>query len=263
MGRSARRAGQQRRLRGGRSDRGAVRRRGPQAVRRQRVRHVVDDPCLASHDARAACRPHHQRVVRDLELHRFARRRRARGDEARRRSAVRGARGGGRAARHPRTAIEPGSFRTEWAGRSMVRAKARIKAYAPTADAREHLLAEISGRQPGDPARSARAPTDRARPGSAAPPGPRLGRDHRSRPRRARSCRAWRSTGRCRSRRTSNDEEAWLRPLRRQRINHGHERTIAPDPRGRSPPLSAASGRRWPSSRTGSTAHPRGARRSP
>ena len=54
------------------------------------------------------------------------------------------------------TAIEPGSFRTDWAGRSMTRAKTRIDAYAATAGARERLLEQFSGRQPGDPARAAR-----------------------------------------------------------------------------------------------------------
>jgi NAD(P)-dependent dehydrogenase (short-subunit alcohol dehydrogenase family) len=53
------------------------------------------------------------------------------------------------------TAIEPGSFRTQWAGRSMVRAKTRIDAYAQTAGRRDHLLEQINGRQTGDPTRAA------------------------------------------------------------------------------------------------------------
>jgi NAD(P)-dependent dehydrogenase (short-subunit alcohol dehydrogenase family) len=54
------------------------------------------------------------------------------------------------------TAIEPGSFRTDWAGRSMVRANTRIDAYAPTAGQRDHALEQINGRQIGDPTRAAR-----------------------------------------------------------------------------------------------------------
>jgi NAD(P)-dependent dehydrogenase (short-subunit alcohol dehydrogenase family) len=53
------------------------------------------------------------------------------------------------------TAIEPGSFRTEWAGRSMVRAKTRIDAYAQTAGQRDRALEQINGRQIGDPTRAA------------------------------------------------------------------------------------------------------------
>jgi NAD(P)-dependent dehydrogenase (short-subunit alcohol dehydrogenase family) len=55
------------------------------------------------------------------------------------------------------TAIEPGAFRTDWAGRSMTRASRTIDEY-------EALLAPISatraarsGKQPGDPARAALA----------------------------------------------------------------------------------------------------------
>jgi NAD(P)-dependent dehydrogenase (short-subunit alcohol dehydrogenase family) len=54
------------------------------------------------------------------------------------------------------TAIEPGSFRTQWAGRSMVRAKTRIDAYVQTAGHRDNALAQMNGRQIGDPARAAR-----------------------------------------------------------------------------------------------------------
>jgi NAD(P)-dependent dehydrogenase (short-subunit alcohol dehydrogenase family) len=53
------------------------------------------------------------------------------------------------------TAIEPGSFRTEWAGRSMVRAKMRIDAYAQTAGQRDQALEQSNGRQIGDPTRAA------------------------------------------------------------------------------------------------------------
>ncbi|RYX85637.1 oxidoreductase [bacterium] len=55
------------------------------------------------------------------------------------------------------TAIEPGSFRTDWAGRSMVRAERSIADYdelfGPIRKARE----EKSGKQSGDPAKAAQA----------------------------------------------------------------------------------------------------------
>ncbi len=53
------------------------------------------------------------------------------------------------------TAIEPGSFRTEWAGRSMAHARTRLDAYAQTAGQRARALEQINGRQNGDPARAA------------------------------------------------------------------------------------------------------------
>ncbi len=55
------------------------------------------------------------------------------------------------------TCIEPGPFRTDWAGRSMTQTPARIADYAGTAGARLQGTAEGSGRQPGDPARAAQA----------------------------------------------------------------------------------------------------------
>jgi NAD(P)-dependent dehydrogenase (short-subunit alcohol dehydrogenase family) len=55
------------------------------------------------------------------------------------------------------TAVEPGGFRTDWAGRSMVRAERTIDDYdavfGPLRKARE----ERSGKQPGDPAKAAQA----------------------------------------------------------------------------------------------------------
>ena len=54
------------------------------------------------------------------------------------------------------TAVEPGSFRTEWAGRSMAHAGTRIDAYAPTVGSRERMLEGINGQQRGDPALAAR-----------------------------------------------------------------------------------------------------------
>jgi len=55
------------------------------------------------------------------------------------------------------TAVEPGSFRTDWAGRSMVRAARSIEDYDALMDPiRERRLA-VSGKQLGDPARLAAA----------------------------------------------------------------------------------------------------------
>ncbi|WP_321900922.1 oxidoreductase [Paraburkholderia tropica] len=55
------------------------------------------------------------------------------------------------------TCVEPGPFRTEWAGRSLVQTPNRIVDYAETAGARMQRTAEGSGHQPGDPARAAQA----------------------------------------------------------------------------------------------------------
>jgi len=55
------------------------------------------------------------------------------------------------------TAIEPGPFRTDWAGRSIKQAKHPISAYADTAGARRAQIAERSGKQAGDPVRAADA----------------------------------------------------------------------------------------------------------
>ncbi|WP_137174714.1 oxidoreductase [Massilia sp. HP4] len=55
------------------------------------------------------------------------------------------------------TAVAPGSFRTDWAGRSMVRSPRAIDDYdASFAPVRQARL-EKNGRQPGDPARAAQA----------------------------------------------------------------------------------------------------------
>ncbi|WP_118181237.1 oxidoreductase [Paraburkholderia phosphatilytica] len=55
------------------------------------------------------------------------------------------------------TCIEPGPFRTDWAGRSLVQTRSRIADYAETAAKRMQATAENSGTQPGDPARAAQA----------------------------------------------------------------------------------------------------------
>jgi NAD(P)-dependent dehydrogenase (short-subunit alcohol dehydrogenase family) len=55
------------------------------------------------------------------------------------------------------TAIEPGPFRTDWAGRSLKSAKGPITDYKDTAGARSLQIAERSGKQPGDPVRAVEA----------------------------------------------------------------------------------------------------------
>jgi NAD(P)-dependent dehydrogenase (short-subunit alcohol dehydrogenase family) len=55
------------------------------------------------------------------------------------------------------TAIEPGPFRTDWAGRSLKLAKVSIPDYEETAGVRKQLVTERSGKQPGDPVRAAEA----------------------------------------------------------------------------------------------------------
>jgi NAD(P)-dependent dehydrogenase (short-subunit alcohol dehydrogenase family) len=53
--------------------------------------------------------------------------------------------------------VEPGPFRTDWAGRSLRVPKHPIEAYAETAIARRNGVQSISGKQPGDPVRGAEA----------------------------------------------------------------------------------------------------------
>ena len=55
------------------------------------------------------------------------------------------------------TCIEPGPFRTDWAGRSMTQTVNRIADYAETVGARLQATKERSGKQPGDPVRAADA----------------------------------------------------------------------------------------------------------
>ncbi|NWB25622.1 oxidoreductase [Pseudomonas gingeri] len=55
------------------------------------------------------------------------------------------------------TAIEPGAFRTEWAGRSMVRAERSIADYDASFDAQRETRQQRSGNQVGDPAKAALA----------------------------------------------------------------------------------------------------------
>jgi NAD(P)-dependent dehydrogenase (short-subunit alcohol dehydrogenase family) len=55
------------------------------------------------------------------------------------------------------TAVEPGSFRTDWAGRSMTRAPRSIADYDDLFDPIRDARHDASGRQTGDPARAATA----------------------------------------------------------------------------------------------------------
>ncbi|MDU0308343.1 oxidoreductase [Rhizobium sp. 10PS4] len=55
------------------------------------------------------------------------------------------------------TILEPGAFRTDWAGRSMVESSTIIEDYAETSGKRRRATRSISGNQPGDPARAATA----------------------------------------------------------------------------------------------------------
>jgi NAD(P)-dependent dehydrogenase (short-subunit alcohol dehydrogenase family) len=53
--------------------------------------------------------------------------------------------------------VEPGPFRTDWAGRSLKTPKTAIPDYAETAIARRQDIEGYSGQQPGDPVRAAEA----------------------------------------------------------------------------------------------------------
>ncbi|MDR5760946.1 oxidoreductase [Caballeronia sp. LZ035] len=53
------------------------------------------------------------------------------------------------------TAVEPGPFRTDWAGRSLKQTRQPIEDYAAGAGTRRAAISERSGKQPGDPARAA------------------------------------------------------------------------------------------------------------
>ncbi|MBP2167317.1 NAD(P)-dependent dehydrogenase (short-subunit alcohol dehydrogenase family) [Erwinia toletana] len=55
------------------------------------------------------------------------------------------------------TCVEPGPFRTDWAGRSLRQTASQIADYAETSAARMNNTAQYSGKQPGDPARAAQA----------------------------------------------------------------------------------------------------------
>ena len=52
------------------------------------------------------------------------------------------------------TIVEPGPFRTDWAGRSLLESKTVIDDYASTAGERRRVSRERSGKQQGDPVRA-------------------------------------------------------------------------------------------------------------
>jgi len=56
--------------------------------------------------------------------------------------------------------VEPSGFRTDWAGRSAHESKVQIDDYATTAGEWRAQVRAISGKQPGDPARAAKAIVD-------------------------------------------------------------------------------------------------------
>ncbi|PXA84970.1 short-chain dehydrogenase/reductase [Nostoc sp. 3335mG] len=58
------------------------------------------------------------------------------------------------------TCVEPGPFRTDWAGRSLEQTESRIDAYANTAARRMAETSGYSGTQAGDPARAAQIMID-------------------------------------------------------------------------------------------------------
>jgi NAD(P)-dependent dehydrogenase (short-subunit alcohol dehydrogenase family) len=58
------------------------------------------------------------------------------------------------------TAIEPGMFRTDWAGRSMVRSERQIADYDAIFDPIREARKARSGQQPGDPARAGKVLAD-------------------------------------------------------------------------------------------------------
>ena len=53
--------------------------------------------------------------------------------------------------------VEPGPFRTDWAGRSMKQVAKPIEAYADTVGQRRAFIVSMHGRMPGDPRRAAEA----------------------------------------------------------------------------------------------------------
>ncbi len=55
------------------------------------------------------------------------------------------------------TVVEPGPFRTDWAGRSLQSSNNHIAAYDQTVHARLKQVSGYSGKQPGDPVRAAEA----------------------------------------------------------------------------------------------------------
>ncbi|MEU1369766.1 oxidoreductase [Streptomyces sp. NPDC005803] len=57
----------------------------------------------------------------------------------------------------PVTLIEPGAFRTDWAGKGLRRAAERLSVYAALAEAGDSTMSRLDGEQQGDPGRAAAA----------------------------------------------------------------------------------------------------------
>ncbi len=55
------------------------------------------------------------------------------------------------------TCVEPGPFRTDWAGRSLKQTPSHLAEYADTVGARLKITSDNSGKQAGDPVRAAQA----------------------------------------------------------------------------------------------------------
>ena len=55
------------------------------------------------------------------------------------------------------TAVEPGMFRTDWAGRSMVRSERKVRDYDAIFDPIREARKSRNGKQPGDPAKAGKA----------------------------------------------------------------------------------------------------------
>ncbi|MCX2981992.1 SDR family NAD(P)-dependent oxidoreductase [Halieaceae bacterium IMCC14734] len=58
------------------------------------------------------------------------------------------------------TSVEPGAFRTDWSGRSMHRSERRLDDYAEHVGSRLDMIADMDGKQPGDPVRGAQVFVD-------------------------------------------------------------------------------------------------------
>ena len=54
------------------------------------------------------------------------------------------------------TSVQPGAFRTDWSGRSMKKSKINITDYDKHVRSRINMIAEIDGKQPGDPKKAAK-----------------------------------------------------------------------------------------------------------
>lgn len=58
------------------------------------------------------------------------------------------------------SSVQPGAFRTDWSGRSMQRSPLRLDAYQEQVHSRLDMIAEMDGKQPGDPVRAAQIIVD-------------------------------------------------------------------------------------------------------